>query len=200
MVFIPTEHGALVVARIAYAEEHFTNHLWFRKVDFDLTDMEELVYDVKYSYTNNLLDDFTVSTVFLPFKCYDMRSVEGAVIEDEVGAVPCTGGSKENPPSIACVLTLYTAKRGRAHRGRVYIGPMNEENITNGIWTQSTIDEVEGWGDSIKTEVELDGWEWGVRSGQLDGVPRNPAIITPITSHTVRSARCGTQRRRIDRV
>ncbi|MCK4960118.1 MAG: hypothetical protein KAT00_11975, partial [Planctomycetes bacterium] len=129
MAFVATEHGALIVARIAYGSEEFSNHIWARRPDFNDAELLAVVNAVKSAYVTVLLDDFTVSTVFQTFKGYDMRTIEGSVIDDGTGNVPCTGGSNENPPNCACVLTLYTAKRGRSHRGRLFIGPMKTENI-----------------------------------------------------------------------
>lgn len=199
MAFVPTEHGALVVARFKYSDEEWSNHLWARRPDFDDTDLQNLVDAVKAAFVLELIDDFTVSTSMLPFKAYDMRAIDGTVLLDTVGTVPGTGGTNEMPPNNCCVLTLYTAKRGRSHRGRLYLGPFTEEAIDNATWSASLVSEVEGLGTALKADISAEGFEWGVRSGQLDGVPRDPAIITPITSTTVRSNRMGSQRRRVDR-
>lgn len=199
MAFLETEHGALVVARFAFGEERFSNHLWARKVDFNEDDMLALVDAVKAAYVLRLINDLSVSTVMETFQCYDMRAIDGAVINDTAGNVPGTGGTKEMPLNCAVVLTLYTAKRGRAHRGRLYLGQFTEELMEDGVWTEPIVSEVESLGVELKADIATEGFEWGVRSGQLDGVPRDPAIITPITHTTVRSNRIGSQRRRIDR-
>jgi hypothetical protein len=200
MAFLATEHGAKVVARFSFGEQWWSNHIWARRPDFDEADMLALVNAVKAQYVSVLINEFTVSQAMETFKCYDMRSIDGAVVDDTTGRVPGTGGTMEMPPNNCCVLTLYTAKRGRAHRGRLYMGPFNEESMGDGEWIEALVDDVEEVGTRLLAEIGNVGWDWGVRSGQLDGVPRDPAIITPITSSVVRSPRMGSQRRRVDRI
>ena len=199
MAFQPTEHGCKVVARFQFGEERWSNTIWCRKPDFSMLEMQNLVNAMKTTFIAQILNDFSVSTELLPFRAYDMRTIDGAVLEDATGTVPCTGGTNEMPPNNACVLTLYTAKRGRAHRGRLFVGPFTEELMQDGEWTDTLVDVVEDLGDAILSTALGNGWDWGVRSGQLDGEIRDPAIITPITTTTVRSNRIGSQRRRIDR-
>ena len=50
-------------------------------------------------------------------------------------AIGCQGvsGGSDFIPASACVVSLKTALRGPAHRGRVYVGPVAEGDQTSGI-------------------------------------------------------------------
>jgi hypothetical protein len=97
-------------------------------------------------------------------------------------------------------VTLRTSLRGRSYRGRFYAGGLSEANQQNGAWTQPVVtgvlDFVQFWRDLAIQE----GWNMGVRSGQINGALRPSAIVVPIIHHEVRSNIVTHQRRRVRRV
>jgi hypothetical protein len=71
-----------------------------------------------------------------------------ATFDTPIGAAIHGGGSGGVLPQICSVISLHTATRGARGRGRMYIGPMGETQISNGIigsGTQNTM--LTGWGD-----------------------------------------------------
>ncbi len=199
MPFQATANGAMVVTKQALAGVEFQNNLWFSKAGFTEADQLSLANMVLSQWFNILDNDLSEDLVYGPFVCYDMRTIDGPIV---TGTDPAQGGESTADPlalSNAVCLTLRTNKRGRAHRGRVYVAGFTEAAMQDGEWTVILAGLVATLGDNLILEAQNIGWTFGVRSGQLDGVPRDPAIITPITSVEVRNRKPGIQRRRIQR-
>lgn len=199
MPFTPTQDGALVVCRHHAGSEIWENHLWFSKPDFTQADqlaLADMVLNEWYTYLDTFIsDDFTYG----PFYCYDMRTIDGPVIQSTAGAQGGESTGDPVPRSACCVMTLRTAKRGRAHRGRIYFAGFTEPEIQAGNWSSALqnaltllVGELAGGNPGL-------GWTFGVRSCQLDGIPRNPCLIEPITSWEIRSPKTGSQRLRVKR-
>lgn len=200
MTFQSVTNAASAEVLWTYGSLHFENVLWFTKAGFDTVAMDALA-DAIIAATlgTNILsvmdDDWSLGSVLVT----DQRT-EGA---DQV-SVAATGkvgtvASETIARNLALVVTLRTGLRGRSYRGRVYIPGMPESLMTNGAYAASVSTEVLEWLQLIKNNAATEGWTWGVCSRYHDGVERAAGIVTPITSHEVRSTYPGTQRRRFKR-
>lgn len=148
----------------------------------------------------NLWDN-CVAGMFLPMhenfepQSLDVLALDGVGATNVVGrptGVPdlCNGGDNI-VPAVAAVLSLRTEVRGPKARGRSYIGPVCEPNITNGVIVGDALNLPEIWSDFNGLLGEVD-----------------PAIGMCVASYTheeaypVRSFSldpvAGTQRRRAD--
>ena len=109
-------------------------------------------------------------------------------IEEAVSGSPHGGGSGGVLPAVATVVSLHTAQRGSRGRGRVYVGPMGETQVSNGSVA----------GASLSTMLA----GWGAFQGGLAALGSDFCVASykHADQHPVSSIRldtlCGTQRRR----
>lgn len=81
----------------------------------------------------------TVSTAAL-LQSYSILPLDGSSATQEVQALgtDVTGGaSGETLPAAAAVISFRTPQRGPRGRGRLYLGPMGEASLANGIVVES---------------------------------------------------------------
>ena len=199
MAFQPTTNGARVILRWSQGTMLWSNHLWFSHPDFDASDQAELAEAIYTMEDPGYIHLMQPATIWERVEVVDERE-QGAEMR-MYGDASRNGGhlGERLPPLLAVVVTLTTQKRGRAYRGRVYLSGLSEEELVHGSWSSLMMTAAEDFIAAIEVAAESLGWTFGVRSGQLDGVLRPAAIITPITGRTVRSAVPGTQRRRSPR-
>lgn len=100
------------------------------------------------------------------------------------------GGSGEQIPAAAAVLSLRTLTRGPRGRGRCYIGPVSEAALTDGIIVESyRLEMIAGWEEANDTLAASDSL------ASLGVVSYKHAEIDGVTSISMRQP-AGTQRRR----
>lgn len=196
MTFIPTTNGALVIVPFVAFSHTWSNHLWFSMADFDTADQVNLANAVLSAYFNALDASFSDEVTYGKPICYDMRTYDGPVMVGTDVAQVGEAVTEFLAPSLAVLLTLRTGKRGRSFRGRIYVSGFTETHITNGKWTSTIITAVEALGAGLVTYPLAQGWTFGVRTGFMDGVARNPAFITQIVGAEVRNDTPGHQRKR----
>lgn len=200
MAFLPTQDGCRVVMEWRYGEARYTNHLWFvRYTPWGTQEQLELVQGLKgvaglSNYFTSIKDG-----AFLDFKSVDERTVDGPVVYAGGSDIPGTSVAEVLPAGTALVVTLRTAKRGRAHRGRLYMPLLTEAAWDDSGFTSGVQNDLLNLLNDMSNSATSTGWTWGVRSAQLDGVPRNPAVIEPLTGYQIRSPLAGSQRRRSKR-
>ena len=95
------------------------------------------------------------------------------------------------PASIALVVTVRTALRGRRNRGRIYTGPYCEDANLAGVPTTATVAAVQTQWSSLLTALAGSGVSLGVASYVA------PGAFTDCTTLTV-DPRWDTQRRRLN--
>jgi len=95
-------------------------------------------------------------------------------------------------PNTASIVTLRTDSRGRSHRGRVYLGPVGEAAIDDGVLAAG-----------VATSIQ-DGWEAFIGQMTAAEFPLHVASYTLEESNSVQSVTAqpvlGTQRRRQSRL
>lgn len=102
-----------------------------------------------------------------------------------------TVASGESIPAVAAVVSLHTAFRGPANRGRVYVGPVAEQATSFGTLDDSRRTAmVTAWGN-FGSGLISDDYQHVVAS-YVHGT------ALTVTNYSIRSA-CGTMRRRQDR-
>jgi hypothetical protein len=131
------------------------------------------------------------------FSCptLEIIALDGASATVFVNGTPIEGdGTGDMVPNCAQVVSFHTTQRGPRGRGRVYIGPVTEGNITNGSFT-----------DTFANGVIA---QWETFIGELAAL--SPSIELVVASYTHADAHqvqsvtadrvAGTQRRRLDRL
>jgi len=199
MPFVETENGCRVFMAQHIGSQVIGSSLWFSKADFDDADMQALVNEVMDTFSDEIADSLANDVVAGPFVAYDMREEDGTVVFSNIGTNAGENVNQILPLANCIVLTLRTAKRGRAYRGRSYFSGFTEAEIGETGWDSASIGIVEAFGEALITRVAGLGWAWGVHSAQLNGVPRDPQIVTPIVSVEVRNNQPGYQRLRVQR-
>jgi len=76
---------------------------------------------------------------------------------------------------------------------------MGEASITEGTFGSAAREACADLANDLISSCGAIGWTFGVRSGQLNKVQREYALIEPITLAEVRSGKPGSQRRRTGR-
>jgi hypothetical protein len=113
-----------------------------------------------------------------------------ATHDQAVTTPPHGGGSGGVLPQVATVVSLHTPQRGSQGRGRVYVGPMGETQVSNGLVASASITTMlAGWAAFIS---DLAG---GSPPAELVVASYKHATQHPVTSHRIDTV-CGTQRRR----
>jgi hypothetical protein len=199
MAFQPTPDGCMVVTPFSYVGFQWSNVLWYRMADFTEADMLDLTTEVMSAWFNEYDAHFGDGCSYGKAIAYDMRTQDGAVVvaTADQGHGEATGDPLS--PNNCLVLTLRTALRGRAYRGRLYLAGHTESAMTNGQFTEGIITAAEALGSGLMWRPLQEGWTLCVRSGQLNGVQRENAVLTPVTSIECRSGKPGSQRRRVAR-
>lgn len=199
MAFVPTTDGARVWCKLAWGDVEFGNVLWFSQTDFDYDDMLNLANTCLTQYKSVLTGSYHDEITIGPFLCYDMRTIGGIVVPSNVATGAGTNASDPLPLGDCVVVTHRTLNRGRAYRGRSYLSGFVEGDLSDGKFTAALGAGIATMFADIRMAALTWGWTFGVRSGQLEGVPRNPAVITPIVLSEVRNLIPGTQKARNDR-
>lgn len=127
---------------------------------------------------------------------YQITLLDGASATIIVDATHGVGGLASGAPipQVAAVLSLRTPQRGARGRGRLYMGPLSEGVVDNGIVESSVrADFIAGWTDF---EAELTGSPIAASLGVASYVH---AEVNGVTSISMRP-QSGTQRRRQDQL
>lgn len=198
MAFRPTEDGCRFVLQwVSGGLIRATNHFWFKKADFDHTDMENLATAFWAGWNaNDGIKDVVPTTVRWTAKLVDERTYDGEVLLNDpvnIDGEYLTGVDEWNS---ALVLSLFTGKRGRAYRGRLYFAGLAYQEVPNGIYSQACADALMTSIDAMNGFIIIQGWDWSVRTSQVDHVQVNPAQLSHITDYQIRSLIPGSQRRR----
>lgn len=199
-MFIPTPNAALAVVQFGTVlGEGFSNTFWFTNPDFSLVDQTALAALLDGWASDDALAEMCPSASYIQTTVYDQRTSDGAIVINNSGAGQGIQTGELMPPSVALVVTLYTAARGRTGRGRLYMGGFGENNLQNGLWNQEQADRVIDGLSDLQIAAAAAGWTWCVVSKYQNGQARQEGLARPIIDLLVRSLRVGSQRRRNDR-
>lgn len=138
---------------------------------------------------------------------YTLRTVEVRYMGVEDGVIgqyplPANGlyDAPPLPANVALCITLNTGLSGRSRRGRVYIGGLTEDQVTNNYVAQ---DVATAMGEAlssilleVQTQLEL---RMAVVSYYSNKLPRPVALATQVTSVAARDLRVDTMRSRLPR-
>lgn len=200
MAFQSTEDGARVILTWGRGiTRQWTNHFWCSKVAFNTSDQQALADLINTAFGEVTLTALADTVVLDTIQVVDERT-QGAPI----AVTTATNGQGVDVahainPGHNVVVTARTALRGRAYRGRWYIGGMSEAHINFNTWGEDALTTAATIVETVHETMRNLGWVPGVRSGQLNNALRLQGVVTPITSIVVRNALVGTQRRRIPR-
>lgn len=199
MTFIPSPDAARVCIRFSQGGQEFSNNFHFTKANFTNTDLDNLAVGVDGVMPDNYLQYITSDVTYVRTDAYDIRSLTGNVYRCSDSSAAGDLSYSVLPISVAAVVTLRTATRGRAGRGRIYVAGFSEEDILDGIWGAAVDDIALLYVNAVVGAATALGWTFCIRSTQLDGVQLEEAVMRPVTLIEWRNGIPGTQRRRLDR-
>lgn len=102
------------------------------------------------------------------------------------------------PANATIAISFGTGFVGRSFRGRVYQCGLCEGQVTNNsLLTTPAGLMITAWQGAIEEAEPTAGATHVVVSRQLNNVPLNVGMATPVTSYTLRDTRIDTQRRRL---
>lgn len=120
-----------------------------------------------------------------------LDGVSGTVaVVGNASSVVTTGSGSEVPES-AIRITLYTGLAGPRHRGRQFIGPLTEDNISNGDYAPTIGTVTTAWNDLVD---DIDSISGGLAALAVASYVH--ADMNPVTSCLARTD-LGTQVRRL---
>lgn len=100
------------------------------------------------------------------------------------------GGSGGVLPQVATVVSLHTTQRGSRGRGRQYVGPMGETQVTNGLVASGSLSTMLAAWSAFATALKA-----GSPVTELVIASYKHASFQEVTNFRIDSV-CGTQRRR----
>lgn len=199
MAFQPTEDGLrLVLEWNSAVQGTYTNHLWFRRPSFTPEEVDELLDAVEEAVPGADFTWVAGNAGLIRLRAVDERTEGAAQVIREIGRSGAAGGDGTSQ-NVALVLTLRTAMRGRAYRGRIYVGGLAETLVANGMVDEIPANAAVSFFQDIRNNALAAGWLMGVRSGYLNGVKRPSAVVTPVIAIQFRNRIVGSQRRRVRR-
>jgi hypothetical protein len=196
MPFKATTDGAKVYIQFENPKGTWGNVLWFTKPNFTLADLQALATAVKTAVVDYFVDSLVVGASCTGVTAYDMRTSDGAIVYGSYSAGTGDIAGDPMPLGDCLCVTLYTDKRGRSHRGRMYLAGYSEGSHALAGFDASAQAAAANLATHLKADTAAIGWTWGVHSDFLDGVERDPAVVTPITTPYIRDAAVASQRRR----
>jgi len=199
MAFVPWDEGAKVIMNWTSLIHGWANVFAFTKPSFvyaDMVDLGNTLWGGLRTSYKNFMSDLTglASITVIDMRAFGAQSyTTGAPTQD--------GLNIEEMLSLqdAVVATLRTLGRGRSFRGRKYMAGFTEDDLTDGIWSAALISEIEDQLDAWKVLASQFGWTLCIASEQINKVPKSPAVLTPVTTISVRNSLPGSQRRRVGR-
>lgn len=199
MAFIDLDNGAYVSVGFSQAGQTFSNGFWCTKTSYTLTDQQNLAAAVDAAVDASVLTGLSNEVTYVNTKVYDMRTETGAIVVNSDNTGVGTITASPAPIGLACVVTIYSAARGKSGRGRLYISGLTEDALEDGQWLQTAADGCEAFVAAYKAAIESAGFTYVVCSRFTAGAARTHAVAYPVTSYLVRSNIPGAQRRRFDR-
>jgi hypothetical protein len=199
MTFIPIPNGVNCVVRWAHGAEGWSNVLHFVKAGFDEGDMAELAATVSTNWAGSIIYNMAHDVQFEGVTVYDARTDDGPIVIDDGGFFVGQLSGDSLPLQDACVLTLYTAARGRSGRGRLYMAGFGEDKYAAGLYDASIETIIKAATLAMVNATQAIGWTWVVASKYHNKAPRSVAVCYPIIAYDVRNLKPGAQRRRLDR-
>lgn len=101
------------------------------------------------------------------------------------------------PANCAAQIILYTGKRGRAYRGRIFVMGLTDAYTTGSTIISANRDAIlADWGHFLQLNVNETLYNLGVVSRTLNKVPRTTGVITPVADMQI-SPYIVSQRRRL---
>lgn len=101
------------------------------------------------------------------------------------------------PNNVASCVTLRTDLRGRAYRGRSYVGGIALGSIDNQNLTTLAAGYILQAYEALRDGGQANNVPLVIVSRQLNGVPRTVAAVTPVTDVVLRDTVLDSQRRRL---
>jgi hypothetical protein len=196
MTFVPGAHLARVLIISGNEEEQWSNGLYFTRANFSQTHLEELVQTVRDTWATEMASFLSNSYATRGAIGYDMRASDAPTYTYTPAPVFGVGVTQRLPIQDALVVTLYTSARGRSGRGRLYVAGSTEGAISNGVFTEGTVNDVVNGVIAVKDAAFAAGWNLVVSSTQQDGVRLEERVNRLVTEITCRSGIPGNQQRR----
>jgi hypothetical protein len=131
---------------------------------------------------------------------YSLTSDTAPVVSAPLGTpLPGLVDADTSARNVAMVWTLRTGTRGRAGRGRKYIGGVPETVIVDGVMPSGTLTVWREAAADFLAAVNTGSTVWCVYSQESGGDPLATGVLRPITAVEIRSGVPGSQRRRTQR-
>jgi len=201
MAFIEFDDGALAILEWGSDATQWTTTLWFKQLAPDSADYQELADFLHDHFGTNLCPSLWDNFYLRKVTVYDMQTETGSVTYDTKTQVQ--GGKTGTGAALnaALVVTFRTPARGRSARGRNYItGFVEADTGADEVTNATTISDIVDCFDDLVTDVQTNtDFYWVVASHYSGGLPRAEVMAITISGAENRSAKFGSQRRRVDR-
>lgn len=157
--------------------------------------------------TGKPLEHLATDIAITELQLEDASSATGPYLHVSESASGGQVGGTSVPPGVAGVVTLYTAQRGRSHRGRIFFPGLPEDRVgPSGDITSTAYSDMttafDNWLSALVNPspftaggIVVASFHSGVDPVTKKPIPRTLAVITPINSVLLRG-HVHSQRRR----
>lgn len=197
--FVPAPDTLQANVRFTTAGQRWENVLHFLYGTFGFSDGVDQVY--------NVLDGFWWPTLRTALALGTVhREVYFVDLADQFGFTETRGAftnpagvvnTNPAPNNVAACVTLRTDLRGRAYRGRTYVGGIALGSIDNQNLSSIAETAINDAFASLVATAQAERVPLVIVSRQLNNAPRTTAAVTPVTSASLRDSVLDSQRRRL---
>lgn len=199
MPFIPATNVAecrivgLLRGQLCENVLHFFNTLGA----FTQADLNTLADNLGAQWNGNVLPLISSDYTFELVQARDLTT-QFAPTAEFSGASAAGGGGDAMPNNVASCFSLRTGLPGRSNRGRLYIGGIPRDAVTeNNITAGFRNSMLTALGNLIGQDSVATGFIWSVLSRQQNNLPLAAGISRPITVVITTDSVVDSQRRRL---
>lgn len=200
MAFQNAPNMASVVFRATLGGQQVANVLNFKHASGVTTgNLQSLCETTATYWEASVLPHMNVAYVMGEVTATDL-SVQSSFQYTDATHAGTPGGNNASqalPANVAFVVTYRTGQIGRAYRGRTYITGLSEGIVEGNLVTTAFADDIVEAIAAVTASPALSGWQFVVLSRQFNGVLRDEAVGTSVTTIQWRDRRVDTQRRRL---
>lgn len=199
-IFVPVPNCMQLVVEWGNSSIQWTNGFWFRKEGFVTADLQDAAEALNAVLVTDYLSAMMSAWYLRKVTAIDMTE-QGAPSYIHTNGVNAGGTGGDVAPITNClVVTLRTAKRGRAYRGRLYLAGFEQDDLNaQQLNDAGVIGDVELAMQAVLADMATAGFTWVVAHRYTGSTPLETGTSEAVTSTEVRNNYLGSQRRRTRR-
>lgn len=200
MAFVPVNNVACFAIRYTWQNAPATNTLyWYCDDDWNPTKLQQGCFDLATWWATSIAPLVTNTCQIREIYAYDLTTAtSSSYTYVPVTAIDGERSSPSMPNNVTTAISLRTAKRGRAYRGRNYIVGLCEDQVVGNFVVESTTaGYLEAYDELLSTVMTVDNTIWCVPHRYVGKTPLVGGTWEAIIAATFVDSRIDTQKRRL---